>query len=88
MADDELIIVSDEDERVRLNYLAANLLESELANIIDASEKTNLRISAVVNMALAATDWDNLGELLNEAESLIALAEADDVLHGDAEESP
>ena len=72
--------LSDEQEEQLIHILHTLLSEACFFSIERTSEATNVKWSDVIDIALEATDWDHLARVLNEADYLEALQEAQDIL--------
>ena len=75
--------LSDDEEAQLLGILGKLLGRSGLLYLNDIGQRTNIKVSDLVHVALAATDWEHQAEVMNEVDAADALAEVDDILKAD-----
>ena len=73
----------DEEEEIFRDLLFKGLHPNLAHRIGTVCRATNLRWSAVVEMALVITDWGKLEDALNVADGVSAVIEAEDIIGGE-----
>ena len=75
----------DDEKESMLIQLLFDLLPSELCMAIErTSQGSNVQWSDVIAIALGSTDWDIVQAAMNASDDDAALAEAEDLIRGDA----
>ena len=75
--------MSDDEEAQLIRILGKLLGRSGLLCLNDMGQRTNIKISDLVHVALATTDWERQAEVMNEVDAADAFAEVDDILKAD-----